>query len=229
MFIENKYLRWYQNIIKNRQDSPLSGYVEKHHIIPKSLGGTNKKSNLVSLSAREHYVCHRLLVKFTTGQDKVKMSFALRNIVSRENKYQTRHKITSRAYALIIETTRSIIGQAQTGPNNPYYGKTHSAKVKAIMKAKRALQEPPLLGKTHSAETKEKLRLANKNQFQDPLQIELRKKHTLEQMKDPARRLLAGNGKRGKKWYYCPHTKHCSLFFPNSIPDGYIEGRIIKK
>jgi hypothetical protein len=97
------------------------------------------------------------------------------------------------------------------------------------MREKRALQDPPLLGKNHSNETKEKLRLANKKQFQDPAQIEMRKKYTLEQMQDPSRRYAAGNGKRGKKWYYCPATKKCSRFFPNEVPAGYIEGRIIKK
>lgn len=38
-------------------------YYEKHHIIPKSLGGSNESNNLVLLTAREHYLCHWLLVK----------------------------------------------------------------------------------------------------------------------------------------------------------------------
>ena len=33
------------------------GYYEKHHIQPKSLGGSNKKENLVRLTAREHFIC----------------------------------------------------------------------------------------------------------------------------------------------------------------------------
>lgn len=230
MFIDNKYSKYYYNIIKRRKNNPSNGYVERHHIIPKSLGGSNKKENIVALTAREHFICHRLLVKMTTGRDKMKMSFALRNIVNRENKHQQRYKISSRTYAAIISSTRHSISQYQTGENNPYYGKKHSEEVRAKMRAKRALQTPPMLGKNfhHSNETKEKLRLANKEQFKDSAQRELRRMHTLEQMKDPSRRLLAGNGKRGKKWYYCPHTNHCSLFFPDSVPDGYIEGRIIK-
>lgn len=38
-------------------------YVERHHIIPLCLGGDNRPSNLVSLTAREHYVAHLLLAK----------------------------------------------------------------------------------------------------------------------------------------------------------------------
>ena len=52
-------------------------YVEKHHIIPKSLGGNNRKENLVNLSAREHFICHRLLVKMLNGDAKNKMIYAL--------------------------------------------------------------------------------------------------------------------------------------------------------
>ena len=38
-------------------------YLEKHHIIPKSLGGTNDASNLVKFTARQHYIAHLLLYK----------------------------------------------------------------------------------------------------------------------------------------------------------------------
>lgn len=38
-------------------------YFEKHHIIPRSLGGGNAKSNIVKLTAREHYLAHWLLYK----------------------------------------------------------------------------------------------------------------------------------------------------------------------
>lgn len=38
-------------------------YYEKHHIIPRSLNGKDIKTNLVLLTAREHYLCHWLLVK----------------------------------------------------------------------------------------------------------------------------------------------------------------------
>ena len=61
IFIDNKYTRIYFNIVNNAKSrTNYTGYVEKHHIIPKSLGGTNKKSNLVELTAKEHYLCHRL-------------------------------------------------------------------------------------------------------------------------------------------------------------------------
>lgn len=61
-FLKNKYTKWYVNIISAAQSRDITGYTEKHHIIPKSLGGSNKKENLVKLTAREHFVCHCILV-----------------------------------------------------------------------------------------------------------------------------------------------------------------------
>ena len=48
----NKYKNWYNSIIKNAQNRQIDGYVEKHHIIPQSLGGSNETINLVKLTAR---------------------------------------------------------------------------------------------------------------------------------------------------------------------------------
>lgn len=61
---ENKYYRWYIQLVEKRKASPLTTtYTESHHIIPKSLGGSNELENQVRLSAREHYIAHLLLVK----------------------------------------------------------------------------------------------------------------------------------------------------------------------
>lgn len=38
-------------------------YYEKHHVLPRCLGGTNAKENLVLLTPEEHFVAHLLLAK----------------------------------------------------------------------------------------------------------------------------------------------------------------------
>ena len=38
-------------------------YTERHHIIPKSIGGSDDETNIVTLTLKEHLVCHELLVK----------------------------------------------------------------------------------------------------------------------------------------------------------------------
>lgn len=56
------YQRIYDSLISNAQSrKETSGYTEIHHIHPKSLGGTDGEDNLVTLTAKEHYVAHHLL------------------------------------------------------------------------------------------------------------------------------------------------------------------------
>ena len=43
------------------------GYVERHHILPKALGGSDDSSNLVAMTAREHFLAHILLAKMHGG------------------------------------------------------------------------------------------------------------------------------------------------------------------
>jgi hypothetical protein len=97
--LKNKYTRIYGQIIIRAESRMLTGYKEKHHIIPQSLSGTNDKSNLVELTAREHFICHWLLTKMTTGDDRAKMVYALR-MMSVTNDQQQRYttQITARVY-----------------------------------------------------------------------------------------------------------------------------------
>ena len=95
----NKYSNLYYKITSNAKQRITEGYTELHHIIPQSMGGSNDKENLVELTAREHFICHWLLVKMTEGKDRSKMLYAL-NGMKAENRYQQRYhtKITARVY-----------------------------------------------------------------------------------------------------------------------------------
>lgn len=97
--LTNKYSKIYTNIISIAKSRNLDGYTETHHIVPQSLGGSNIKDNLVELTAREHFICHWLLVKMTEGNDRVKMLYALQGMKA-ENEFQLRYhtKITARVY-----------------------------------------------------------------------------------------------------------------------------------
>lgn len=57
------YQKLYDKIIERAKHRMLDGYSEKHHIVPKSYGGSNTKDNLVRLTAREHFIAHWLLFK----------------------------------------------------------------------------------------------------------------------------------------------------------------------
>lgn len=62
-------------------------YCETHHIIPKSLGGTDNIENLVNLTPREHFVAHLLLSKMTQGESYVKMCWALHRMAFSGEQY----------------------------------------------------------------------------------------------------------------------------------------------
>jgi hypothetical protein len=98
MFIENKYKKWYFEIIQRSLLRDHISIYENHHIIPKSLGGSNTTDNLAKLSAREHFLCHRLLTKMTVGVHLVKMKYALW-CMTRNTKY-TKRNLSSRQYEL---------------------------------------------------------------------------------------------------------------------------------
>lgn len=105
-FIVNKYYRWYYNIINHRIDNNPSGYFEKHHILPKSLGGSNARNNIVSLTAREHYICHLLLARMTSGVFRYKMVRAVDAF--KMVKPGTQRSLTARQYQTIRELTATL-------------------------------------------------------------------------------------------------------------------------
>jgi len=109
IFINNKYTAWYNSIIQKASQRCLPGYTERHHIIPKSLGGGESIDNLVKLSAREDFICHMLLTKMTTGHEKIKMLHALGKFVQCNHLQQ--RVLTSRQY----DIARKAIIKARIG------------------------------------------------------------------------------------------------------------------
>lgn len=57
------YQKIYDKLITRGKNRMLAEYTERHHILPRCLGGTDDSSNLVDLTPEEHYLCHQLLVK----------------------------------------------------------------------------------------------------------------------------------------------------------------------
>ncbi len=57
------YYKIYNDLIEYRKTNIPSGYIERHHIIPKSIGGSHDPENMVKLTGREHWIAHLLLHK----------------------------------------------------------------------------------------------------------------------------------------------------------------------
>ena len=57
------YWKHYHLLINRSRTRTANGYVERHHVIPRCIGGSDDPSNLVDLTPEEHMVAHQLLAK----------------------------------------------------------------------------------------------------------------------------------------------------------------------
>ena len=182
IFIDNKYTRWYYTIVHRAQTRTILEYTEKHHIIPKSCGGNNSKDNLVSLTAKEHFICHLLLTKMTDGQHRHLMVYAFHGMKANQNlnRYSSNLEVTAKIYQSLKEEL-SLIKRSQVPWNK---GK----KLKSSWNK----------GKPMSEETKQKIREARANQDMSYRKgVALTEEQKLKQNRDG---LKKGHGwNKGKK------------------------------
>jgi len=162
---------------------------EKHHIVPKSLGGSDVKSNLAILTPREHALAHILLIKFLTGVHKAKMIFALKSMIEYRNK--NRQQLTTKQYA----TLRRVHQQQSQIPE---YREWRSAQAKAGWTPERRAKQAeitkqqwktgPKRESFSSKEYKTKKSKQTKERWQDPEWAKKQSDWALAQWQDPNKR-----------------------------------------
>lgn len=131
------------SIVHRAKERIIESYTEIHHIIPRSMGGSDDHDNLVSLTPREHFICHLLLPKITNGEARKKMVTAY-ILMSGMKKYN------SRSYGVYREEYRIINSEARMGSSNGMHG------------VRRCGEDNPFYGKTHTEETKRRISEKNK-------------------------------------------------------------------
>lgn len=194
IFIKNKYTKIYHQIIDNARSRvlPESTYTETHHCIPTSLGGPDIASNRVELTAREHFICHWLLVKMVEDRRaRIKMVYALQGMKA-QNEHQQRYNsvVTNRVYERYhIEHAKN---HSETMTGRPAHNKGKKLEGEALeaqrertrnrrkltpeqMAASHAKRVAKILGKKRSSETKLKMSLAQKGKAKGPLTEDHRK------------------------------------------------------
>ena len=123
------YIRVYWSIIHNRLHNKVDGYAEHHHIIPRSEGGSDNKSNIVALTAREHYICHLLLAKIYNDYKMLSAVIWMR--VARERWQSRSFKFNNRLYELVRKAFAEKISNSakeryKDKTKHPMYGKKQS-------------------------------------------------------------------------------------------------------
>lgn len=83
------YRQIYDNLmakarLRGLDKAALKGYYEKHHVMPRCLGGGDEDGNLVLLTFKEHKLAHRLLTKICTGRAYYQMLSAYRILIAQD-------------------------------------------------------------------------------------------------------------------------------------------------
>ncbi|WP_376960115.1 NUMOD3 domain-containing DNA-binding protein [Azospirillum sp. A26] len=214
------YKRIYDSLIdRARARGLVDGYTEAHHVVPRCMGGGDEPSNIVRLTAEEHFVAHELLVKMFPGNAKVvygllAMSMGNRGMRPTNKTFGWVRRLVAQA---IAETKRGVkrdpemmakIWAGNRGRVAPdverdrisagLKGKpksdAHRAKLSEAIKGR----ESPMKGRAHSEETKRKMREAATGRKMKPEDVsKMINSKTPEQRRAAA--LKAWETKRAKK------------------------------
>jgi hypothetical protein len=127
------YSKIYESIVERAKNRILTEYSEKHHILPKCLGGTDESDNLVRLTFREHFLCHQLLCKIYPENKKLLYAFSSMVRVSLTN-HKRNDVLTSRHFDLVKKTLAPYIGKWNIGKtpwNKGIIGDAYKSKYKS--------------------------------------------------------------------------------------------------
>jgi hypothetical protein len=116
----------YQQLIEKAKSRNNHGYTEKHHIIPRCIGGSNNRDNLVNLTPEEHYIAHQLLVKMYPDNNKLIMAAAM----------MIPNRPSNKLYGWLKRRWARAMSESQTGKNNTQFGTKwiHSSELKQSKK-----------------------------------------------------------------------------------------------
>ena len=151
----NKYYKWYNQIISYARNRSINGYTEQHHIIPRALGGTDTPSNLVKLTAKEHLVVHMLLPRFVVENRTMwKALFCMMNMGE--------IKVTGRLYehARLTNSAHGLSEEHKAKISAAHIGKKHTEEHRA-KNAKAQIGNTNRRGKVLTQETRTKLSIAH--------------------------------------------------------------------
>jgi hypothetical protein len=133
------YSKIYDSLVAKAQSRPIPDcYTERHHVVPRCLGGSDEATNLVVLTAREHCFAHLLLARIHGGK-----------LWHAANLMANVHNMKSRAYAI----AKGKFVENFSGENHPMFGKKHSTESLTKMSG----ENHPYFGKKLSFEHRMKI------------------------------------------------------------------------
>jgi hypothetical protein len=120
------YLNIYNQLMMKRMKTPSTAeYTERHHVVPKCMGGDDSPDNLVVLSAKEHYVAHHLLYKHYKTTKLAHAWFMMLRCDPNQKRV-----FTAKQHEAATNAHRKVLSETMKGEGNHFYGKTHTDETK---------------------------------------------------------------------------------------------------
>lgn len=164
------YGRHYEALIARARTRSIDGYVERHHVLPRCLGGGNEPENIVRLTPEEHFVAHQLLLKIHDRD--YRLVFAALSLTRGRSGGNKRYGWLRRRFAVAMSAVwlgkkrkpfsdehRAKIAAVQIGRARGPHSDEHKAKLSAAHTGKKLSAEhieklaATKRGKKQSAET----------------------------------------------------------------------------
>ncbi len=129
--------QWHYNrLIERGKNRVVDGYTERHHIVPRCIGGSNDPDNLVVLTPEEHYVAHQLLVKMYPGHSGLVYAAVMMT------RHDTKNRSDNKIYGW-LKRKQQKIAKSRTGKQNGSYGRSWYHNPETLEKVKCLPEEVP--------------------------------------------------------------------------------------
>lgn len=234
MFKNNKYTDCYFRLINKRKEYIISNsgvYTENHHIIPRSIGGSDDATNIVTLTAKEHFIAHLLLTKMHDSISLAQASFMMTVVNDNQGK---RYKCTSRTYAHLKSIMSEATRERMTGSSGNVKGRTKYYNKHTLQEK---LFKPGIIPDENWIKGSLKMRRpkgtkGRKYYNNGQGDVKLFAEHDVIPdgwvRGNPNADVSATNDIKGRKYYHCSITGNEDRFHSHAVPDGWVKGRPVR-
>ena len=106
------YVKIYNSLVDRAKIRNFEGFTEEHHIIPRCVGGSNNKDNLVRLTPEEHYLAHQLLIRIYP--DNTSLVYAANMMIC--------NRPSNKLYGWLRRRYIKTVSERQSGEGNSQFG-----------------------------------------------------------------------------------------------------------
>lgn len=212
------YQKIYDQLIEKRRKYPLTKnkkdpnyiYCECHHIILKSLGGSDSEDNLINLTAREHFIAHYLLWKINPCDQTLLalMIFKKGNLhVHVKRNFKTSKLYESARIAFHEWNVRVHTGKKQSQEQIEHRAKLNTGKKRSLETRKLQSEHCWCKGKKLSKELRLKISIRTKAAMKniDPKKLQQARQKAADKLRgkrlSTEHRKKLSEGRKGLHWW----------------------------